>query len=103
VAEPVAAWGVMVQDDAQDLWAPLNNHLLGQQGLRCVQQVPVVTWASITGLPQGWNAAKSQYQARAVVELKDQQTVNQLVVQPLLAEVAALRQEGRESVGVASV
>ncbi len=89
IEEPVAVWGFGAQDSAQSLGIPLSELLVAEEGPRFLVEVPVTEWEGLEEIPEPLSAF--QYRARAVVELEDARTVEELVTAPLLAEVARLR------------
>jgi hypothetical protein len=89
VGEPVAAWGFGTQTSGKSLETPLSQLLVANDGPDFLEAVPVKDWREVQEIPE--RLSDLRYQARAVVELCDAQTVDRLVVRPLLTEVERLR------------
>lgn len=88
--EPVAVWGLAAQPSDKGLWKPLSRLLIADDGPDFLREVPVENWRTPAEMPK--RLSDFQYQATAVVELRDAQTVDELVIAPLLAQVERLRQ-----------
>lgn len=89
IQEPVAVWGIGMQDEQEDLWQPFSKIALNQDGPDFLVMVPVEKWEALQN-PKPLSSFK--YQARLVVELDNTQTVEKLVIQPLLEEIQKLRE-----------
>jgi hypothetical protein len=88
--EPIAVWGVAMQSGGKDLWQPFDTLTISQDGPDFLDEIPVDEWRSVEDLPKALSSFK--YRARRVVELKDAEIVDELVVRPLLQEVRKLRE-----------
>lgn len=91
--EPAAVWGFGTQDSVKSLGTPLSQLLVADDGPDFLTELPVAAWKPVEEIPK--QLSSFQYQARAVVELQDAQTVDELVVLPLLAQVDRLRKSIR--------
>jgi hypothetical protein len=89
ILEPVAVWGFGTQDEREDLWKSFDKIALNKDGPDFLVGVPVEDWKPIEELPKPLTNFK--YQASSVVELNNAQTVDEVVVQPLLREIERLR------------
>jgi hypothetical protein len=87
--EPAAVWGFGTQDSLKNLGTPLSQLLVADDGPNFLTELPVTEWEPVEDIPE--QLSSFQYQARAVVELNDAQTVEELVVLPLVAHVDRLR------------
>lgn len=92
VREPAAVWGLAAQPSDKGLWKPLSRLLIADDGPDFLREVPVENWRTLAEMPK--RLSDFQYQATAVVELRDAQTVDELVIAPLLAQVERLREFG---------
>ena len=90
IGEPVAAWGVGIQDGEEDIWNMFDQLALSEDGPSFLEEIPVDEWRSVESLPEGLSSAR--YRARSVVDLKDARVVDEFVVNPLLEEVERLRE-----------
>jgi hypothetical protein len=82
VHEPAAIWGTARLNAVEYIWTSWGNLLLTDRGPKFLTQLPVEEWATL-GEP-GHNVRELRIRARAVVDLCDETTVQQVVVQPLL-------------------
>jgi hypothetical protein len=90
IQEPVAVWGIGTQTEEEDLWKCFDRVLLDQNGPDFLTAVPIESWKELVPPPKPLSSFK--YQAMLAVELSSAQTVDKVVIQPLLAEVEELRE-----------
>ena len=90
IEEPAAVWGIGTQHEKEDLWAPLDKVALKNDGPDFLVTVPVVEWRSVEDIPEPLSSLK--FQAKAIVELNNAQTVDEVIIQPLLEEIRELRE-----------
>ena len=91
LGEPAAIWGTATLNTAQNVWTSLGSLVLTQRGPKFLNRLPVEDW--ITLREPGQDVREMRYQARALVELRDESTVQQVVTQPLVELVEKVRQE----------
>lgn len=90
IQEPVAVWGIGMQDEQKNLWQPFNKIALKRGGPDFLVKASVEKWEALQNPPEPLSSFK--YQARLVVELNNTETVERLVIQPLLEEIQKLRE-----------
>ena len=93
IGEPVAAWGFGKQKSKQRLGPPIERLLIANDGPDFLRAIPAEDWMTVDEMPD--RLSDFEYQARAVVELCDAQTVDEIVVVPLVAQVARLGKSRR--------
>lgn len=91
LGEPVAVWGLAHFEKVQDIGASMNHYLLEGKAPRILDRLTVEDWQEVPD--PGFGLRYMHYRARPVVELCDEVTVRELVLQPLLAEVDSLKAE----------
>ena len=93
VGEPSVIWGTATLKSVQYVWTSLNKLVLAERGPKFLTRIPVEDWQI---LPEpGQDLRELRYRARAVVDLCDETTVQQVVVQPLLELVEQVRAESQ--------
>ncbi len=85
IREPVAVWGIGIQETKKSLGNPTESLLISNDGPDFLVTVPIEQWESVENLPKQLSSFK--YQAKLVVELSNAQMVEEIVVQPILAEI----------------
>ncbi len=90
IGEPVAVWGFATQPSDKNLWKPLSQLLVADEGPDFLLDIPIEDWTTLDSLPK--RLSDFQYQARALVKLHDAETVDKLVIRPLLDQVETLRE-----------
>ena len=93
VGEPSVIWGTATLKSVQYVWTSLNKLALAERGPKFLNRIPVEDWQI---LPEpGQDLRELCYRPRAVVDLRDEATVQQVVVQPLLELVEKVRAESQ--------
>lgn len=97
--EPTAIWGTATMDSVQYIWTSWGNLLLTERGPKFLTQLPVDEW--VRRSEPSHNVRELCYRARPVVELHDETTVQQIVVQPFLELIDQIRVNTDQSVTTA--
>lgn len=92
IGEPVAIWGIGRQRGEEDLSDPVGQLLVHRDGPDFLLRATLQDWEPVGMLSEALSMFR--YQASLVVELNDVETVERLVVQPLLDEIGKLRDPG---------
>ena len=90
IKEPVAIWGIGRQSEKTDLWEIFDKIALDKEGPDFLTDVPMKNWESVKDLPKP--LVEFKYQSELVVNLCDSQTVENVIIQPLLKEIEIIRE-----------
>jgi len=86
--QPVAVWGSITQDGAKHIGKILNP-VVYRKNPKCLTRVPAKEWINVEDLPDSLSAFK--YRSTWLTDLRDEKTVDSVVIEPLLKEAKALR------------
>ncbi len=90
IGEPTAIWGTATLNTVQYVWTSLDKLLMPERGPRFLTRLPVEDWQTLR--EPGQDVRELRYRACAVVDLRDETMVREIVTQPLLGLVEKVRE-----------